>query len=456
MLLREIQEQGYCGGLTQLSAYWFGLKPNLPVEPVVRFETQPGEQMQVDWVEFHKGKDPLYAFCATLGFSRVSFVVFVTNMTVDTLIECHEKAFAAFGGVPKKALYDKLKAVITFLEGEIILAADIAAALQLPGLDKAAVVSRDKYKQRTLLESQRIPAPRYWHVTDVNQDWSRFDEFYPVIVKPTQASLSYGVYLVRSRQELQHRLQEIYTFSQRNRLHFHESNDHAFALVEEFLPGDEITLDGVMLDGKFILGGIHNKWRNMGPTFEEDLYSLPFKKPEFTVQLTEMAAAICRALCVTNAMFNVEMRQDAQGNFKVLEFSIRPSGGYCYRHIKAVYGIDIVKLYTKQLLNLPIEVCEMTPRSPVLTTCTKWAFGIGTIVKNSAGAARDVAGYDDYYPLAKAGDTLRGLPHDIGCVGRLSLHAPFHSLNDVLDLERRAYQVINQLEIDWADTVIAR
>lgn len=392
------------------------------------------------------------------------------HLITEVVSATEDDSFASVSLVPYDATHDEmitvakdiqrqheLKAVITFLEGEIILAADIAAALQLPGLDKAAaVVSRDKYKQRTLLESQRIPAPRYWHVTDVDQDWSRFDEFYPVIVKPTQASLSYGVYLVRSRQELQHRLQEIYTFSQRNRLHFYESNDHAFALVEEFLPGDEITLDGVMLDGQFILGGIHNKWRNMGPTFEEDLYSLPFKKPEFTVQLTEMAVAICRALCVTNAMFNVEMRQDAQGNFKVLEFSIRPSGGYCYRHIKAVYGIDIVKLYTKQLLNLPIEAREMTPRSPALTTCTKWAFGIGTIVKNSAGAARDVAGYDDYYPLAKAGDTLRGLPHDIGCVGRLSLHAPFHSLNDVLDLERRAYQMINQLEIEWADAVIAR
>jgi len=42
--------------------------------PVVRFETAPGEQMQVDWVEFRQGADPLYAFCATLGPSRASHV----------------------------------------------------------------------------------------------------------------------------------------------------------------------------------------------------------------------------------------------------------------------------------------------------------------------------------------------------------------------------------------------
>ena len=56
-----------------------GIKPKLPDDPVVRFETAPGEQMQVDWVEFRKGKYPLYAFCAPLGYSRYSFVEFVTG-----------------------------------------------------------------------------------------------------------------------------------------------------------------------------------------------------------------------------------------------------------------------------------------------------------------------------------------------------------------------------------------
>jgi len=112
VLLREIIEQGYSGGRTQLRDYMYSLKPSLPIEPIVRFETAPGEQMQVDWVEFRKGKNPLYAFCATLGFSRVSYVVFVTDMKVETLIDCHEKAFSAFGGIPKQGLYDNMKTVV--------------------------------------------------------------------------------------------------------------------------------------------------------------------------------------------------------------------------------------------------------------------------------------------------------------------------------------------------------
>ena len=79
---------------------------------MVRFETTPGEQMQVDWVEFRKGAAPLYAFCATLGYSRVSHVEFVTDMKVGTLIECHERAFATFGGVAKRILYDNMKTIV--------------------------------------------------------------------------------------------------------------------------------------------------------------------------------------------------------------------------------------------------------------------------------------------------------------------------------------------------------
>jgi transposase len=112
VLLREIVAQGYLGGHSQLRAYRHGLKPALPVEPVVRFETVPGDQMQVDWVEFRKGKNPLYAFCATLGFSRASYVEFVTDMKVETLIVCHQHAFESFGGITKRILYDNMKTVV--------------------------------------------------------------------------------------------------------------------------------------------------------------------------------------------------------------------------------------------------------------------------------------------------------------------------------------------------------
>lgn len=112
VLYREIAARGYEGGMSQLRAFMRTLRPAPPVDPVVRFETAMGEQLQVDWVEFRKGNAPLYAFCATLGFSRASYVEFVSNMKVETLIACHEHAFAAFGGVTRRVLYDNMKTVV--------------------------------------------------------------------------------------------------------------------------------------------------------------------------------------------------------------------------------------------------------------------------------------------------------------------------------------------------------
>ena len=113
VLFREIVERGYVGGQSQLRAFMRTLRPKPPVEALVRFETAPGEQMQVDWVEFRaSGSRPLYAFCATLGYCRASFVEFVSDMKVDTLIACHQRAFDSFGGVVKKVLYDNMKTVV--------------------------------------------------------------------------------------------------------------------------------------------------------------------------------------------------------------------------------------------------------------------------------------------------------------------------------------------------------
>ncbi|XVN40770.1 MAG: DDE-type integrase/transposase/recombinase [Rickettsia endosymbiont of Argas persicus] len=99
VLFQEIKELGYTGGMTQLRDYLRSIKPAAKQEDMIRFETASGKQMQVDWIEFRKGKNPLSAFVATLGFSRASYVEFVTNEKLVTLIECHKRAFdSLFGG----------------------------------------------------------------------------------------------------------------------------------------------------------------------------------------------------------------------------------------------------------------------------------------------------------------------------------------------------------------------
>ncbi len=111
VLLREIQERGYPGGVTQLKEFLSPYRHAEP-EPVVRFETAPGKQMQVDFTHIRRGRDPLLAFVATLGYSRASWVRFTGNERADTLCSCLEQAFAYFGGVPEHVLFDNAGTIV--------------------------------------------------------------------------------------------------------------------------------------------------------------------------------------------------------------------------------------------------------------------------------------------------------------------------------------------------------
>ena len=79
VLLGELRERGYTGGYTMLKGLVASLKPKGAAAPIVRFETAPGEQMQVDWAVIRRGTNRLSVFVATLGWSRASYVEFVTD-----------------------------------------------------------------------------------------------------------------------------------------------------------------------------------------------------------------------------------------------------------------------------------------------------------------------------------------------------------------------------------------
>ena len=109
----EIVKRGYLGSLRWLQQVMqkYELRRRVKEEEkLIRFETDAGYQMQVDWVEFPK--DNLSAFVATMGYSRASYVEYVDNEKVETLLGCHMNAFEYFGGVPQECLYDNMKTVI--------------------------------------------------------------------------------------------------------------------------------------------------------------------------------------------------------------------------------------------------------------------------------------------------------------------------------------------------------
>lgn len=113
VLHREIVAMGYDGTERTVRRFIAALYPDPPPEPVVRFETAPGHQAQMDWGEYRLGKRKIYAFVGVLGFSRWLYVEYVDSMRSEVLLACHRNMLADFGGVPREILYDNMKTVVT-------------------------------------------------------------------------------------------------------------------------------------------------------------------------------------------------------------------------------------------------------------------------------------------------------------------------------------------------------
>jgi transposase len=112
VLFREIKAEGYSGSLSLLRQYLYQYRGKPAPVPTVRFETEAGKQMQVDWGQMRGGKNPIHAFIAVLGYSRAMMVVFTDNMRYDTLERCHRLSFEYFQGIPREVWYDNMKTVV--------------------------------------------------------------------------------------------------------------------------------------------------------------------------------------------------------------------------------------------------------------------------------------------------------------------------------------------------------
>jgi len=114
LIFERIQKLGYSGKISVMKDYVAAIRRKLATQAVIRFETEPGLQAQVDWKEFGKQVVDgfvvkLYAFVMVLGYSRKAFVRFTTSMDSATVMACHVMAFEYFRGVPQEILYDNMR-----------------------------------------------------------------------------------------------------------------------------------------------------------------------------------------------------------------------------------------------------------------------------------------------------------------------------------------------------------
>lgn len=228
--------------------------------------------------------------------------------------------------------------LLTWDETAVEATAEAAAALGLPQLSaEAARNCRDKYATRTLMSRAGLAAVRHRLVTTVDEAVAAAAEFgYPVVLKPRALAGSIGV--TRADDEGQVRA----AFALAAGAAYATLPTGHGVLVEEFLDGEEISVDSVVHDGAVHVVHVARKRLGFAPYFEEvgHLVAAPVAEP-WAAEVRELVAGAHRVLGVTTGVTHAEVRLTTRGP-RLIELNAR-LGGDLIPFISAfATGIDLV------------------------------------------------------------------------------------------------------------------
>ena len=168
-------------------------------------------------------------------------------------------------------------------------------------------------------------------------------------------------------------------------------------------------------------------------------------------ELTTIAESLTKALNLDRALFNAELREDENGEFRVVEFSTRVSGGHVYRNIKDVYGIDLVRLFARSILSEEpgaIASAEVVRRAPRTTTCIKRLYGDGVVRRNSVGEAIYEPAFRAYYPMSVPGQVVASAPRGYDAIGALSVWLPWQPGQAPAVVHSMARAIAKRLDVE--------
>src|SRR5438445_1122405 len=250
-----------------------------------------------------------------------------------------------------------------------VVAAAISAALGLPHNPVSAVAAaRNKHRLRDLLSMQGVPVPRFV-LFSVDDDPLTIAEKVacPCVVKPISLSASCGVIRANNRDEFVAAFRRVAALLEK--LGTETVGEGAGKiLMEDFMPGREVALEGLLTDGKLQVLALFDKPDPLeGPLFEETIYVTPSWLPaEMESRVADCAQRTVRALGLTHGPLHTELRVDANGPW-VLEAQPRPIGGLCARALRFGVEGDEGEIFLEELLvrhslglsgsNLPREAC---------------------------------------------------------------------------------------------------
>jgi biotin carboxylase len=304
----------------------------------------------------------------------------------------------AADSIARLAARKPLDAVVAVDDEGVLVAALAGQRLGLAhNPPDAAARSRDKAAMRRALEEAGVPQPEFRMAgPDADVAGLAAEVGLPCVVKPVSLSGSRGVIRADDREAA-------VVAAKRVRAILADAGEDPEAplLVERYIPGDEVAVEGLLRGGTLEPLAVFDKPDPLeGPYFEETIYVTPSRLPPETLgAIVRMTADAAAALELVEGPIHAELRTDG-GRAWVLELAARSIGGLCSRALRFGVGVTLEEVILRHALGLPID--DLRRESA--------ASGVMMIPIPRAGILEEVRGQD----RARAVPGIAGLELTIG------------------------------------------
>ncbi len=308
-----------------------------------------------------------------------------------------------------------ISAVVGVDDATAVLAAAIADRLGLPANSvESTEAARNKGESRERLARAGLPVPRFARF-DLDEEPAAAAKAvarrigYPCVVKPLVLSASRGVIRADDEASFAAAFRRVAAILREPEVAACGEPARQL-LVEAFIPGREVALEGLLLGGRFLRLALFDKPDPLdGPFFAETIYVTPSRLPaDVQAAIETCAARAAAALGLEDGPVHAELRVNEQGPW-VIEVAARSIGGHCSRALRFESGFSLEELILLEAIGreLPPPVREQRP-SGVLMLSPPHAGRLEAI--RGQAAALEVPGVESISITTHPGQKLVPLP----------------------------------------------
>ena len=307
----------------------------------------------------------------------------------DSALALHfERAEDSAAEIVRATAGAPVHAILALGDRPMAAAARASRSLGLPYNSPESVdAARNKLRQRETLSAARVQVPQFFSFAltdDIEQILPNVP--FPCVVKPLMLSMSQGVVRANDPAEFRAAVARIRSLIQSPEIQVTREEGLDRLLVESYLPGPEVALEGLLEDGRLRTLAIFDKPDPLeGPYFEETIYVTPSRlAPRAQEAIEDCARGAIKALGLTRGPIHAEFRVNARGAW-VLEVQPRPIGGLCARALRfGAESIPLEELFVRHALGMETRSLDRDPD----------ASGVMMIPVPSSGVFEGVAGLE--------------------------------------------------------------